>query len=564
MRNIFRLCSILIWGLASADAGFSLEILHLNDTHSNFNETGLKVSIGGELFTIPAGSVARTAAEIDRIREEGSNVLFLHAGDLVQGTLFYTVYGGRADAAVYNVLLPDAMTLGNHEFDRGSPGLSLLLDLLEYPVFCADIDVSGDSLLSGRFQPFTVLDRGGEQIGIIGAVTEELQEVSSPSPETVVLPLLETVQRSADSLQTLGINKIILLSHIGYLNDLQLASRLTGVDVIVGGHSHTLLGDFSDMNLPSEGEYPTVVTGADGGTVLVVQAWRYGQILGDLRVDFDGNGAVTDYAGTPFILTGEPFLGSSGDTLSGPSLDAFLASVTEDPRIRIIGEDMFVTGLTETYQEAILDFEQEPVADAASDLPHVRVPGGDLPGGSLIAPIVCDAMLWKADILGIGADFALQNAGGVRIDVPGGEISVGTVYRLLPFGNTLAVLDVTGEEIRGLLEGALSDIFDNGRSDGAFPYVAGLRYTASRNAPAGQRLTVIEIADSGGAYSAIDYGITYRMVTNAFVAGGGDGYSILRGKPFIDTGFTDSEVMVEYLEMLGTVEPEAQRVFLNE
>lgn len=564
MRKIMCICTILFLNLAYAGAPFSLEILHLNDTHSNLIETGLKIDINGERFTIPAGSAARTATWIDRVRAIENNVIFLHAGDLVQGTLFYTVYGGRADAAVYNAMLPDAMVLGNHEFDRGSQGLSFLIDLLDFPVFCSDIDVAGDSLLAGKIQPYTILERGGERIGVIGVVTEELPEVSNPSSETRMLPLAETAQSFIDTLQSQGINKIILLSHIGYANDLQLASQLTGVDVIVGGHSHTLLGDFDDLGLPSSGDYPAVVEGADGGTVLVVQAWCYGRVLGDLCVDFDGEGRVTDYSGSPVIITGEPFLDSEGDTLSGSALDSLLVSVTCDPRIEIAEEDFFIADLVMTYGEVIEEFEQQQVASAAADLPHIRVPGESLPEGSMIAPIVCDAMLWKVDSLGIGADFALQNAGGARIDVPRGEITVGTVYRLLPFGNTLAVLDVTGFEIHEMFEGALAGIFDHGLSDGAFPYVAGLEYTAVKNAPAGQRVTGIQIAGSDGTLTDIDPEATYRMVTNAFVAGGGDGYAILKGKPFTDTGFTDSEVMVEYLELLGTVEPVAQRVFLEE
>jgi 5'-nucleotidase/UDP-sugar diphosphatase len=562
MRSIICICTALLCYSAGADDHFSLEILHMNDTHSNLVGTGLKVNIDGEFFTIPSGSVARTAAAINRIRDEEENVVFLLAGDLVQGTLFYTVYGGRADASVYNVLCPDAMTLGNHEFDRGSQGLSSLVDMLDFPVLCADIDVSGDSLLAGKFLPFTVLERGGESIGIIGVVTDEIADVSSPSSETLMLPLVETVQQYVDTLRSRGINKIILLSHIGYANDIQLASRLSSVDVIAGGHTHTLLGNFADMGISSDGDYPTVVTGLDGGTVLVVQAWCYGRVLGDLHVDFDSEGRVTDYAGKPVILTGEPYLNSSGEPLAGGDLEAFLDLLMEDSRISVADEDAVVTGLVETYGETISEFEQAFVAEATVDLPHIRVPGGALPGGSLIAPIVCDAMLWKIDALGIGADFALQNAGGVRIDIPEGEITVGTVYRLLPFGNTLSVLDVTGSEVRGLLEGALSGIFDNGLSDGAFPYVAGLKYTAVKNAPEGQRVTDIEIADSNGVYTAIDPGFTYRMVTNAFVASGEDGYALLAGKQFTDTGFTDSEILLEYLRMLGTVSPDEQRVFL--
>ncbi len=558
------LVALLLWSCAYAEGGFVLEILHLNDTHSNLVPTGLKIYPvpGGERVTIPAGSVARTAAEIEEIRQAGENVIFLHAGDLVQGTLFYTVYGGAADADVYNVIRPDAMTLGNHEFDRGSESLAHLLDQLRFPVVCANIDVSSDSLLAGRIPPFTVLEVGGERIGVVGLLTEELHSVSSPSPETVLLPLAGSAQAVIDSLHGLGVNKIIILSHIGYENDLQLASELSGADVIVGGHSHTLLGDFSRLGLDPQGDYPTVVQAADGQTVLVVQAWRYGQVLGRLRVEFDENGSVAGFTGSPVILTGEPFLTGSGDTLSGYDLDTFLAVLAENPLLSVVPEDGLVAGIVESYSEAISGLEEEPVAAAEDDLPHIRIPGGDLPQGSMIAPIVCDALLWKANDIGTGADIALQNAGGVRIDIPKGEITVGTVYRLLPFSNTLAVLDITGQELHEMLENTLTDIFDEGCSDGAFPYVAGMRFTAIRSAPSGQRITDLEVQGPDGSYMEIDPSRTYRLVTNAFVAGGGDGYSMLAGRPFTDTGFTDSEVFIEYLRMLGNVDPVAQRVFL--
>jgi len=173
-------------------------------------------------------------------------------------------------------------------------------------------------------------------------------------------------------------------------------------------------------------------------------------------------------------------------------------------------------------------------------------------------------MLWKANQLGSGADIALQNAGGVRIDIPAGEITVGTVYRLLPFANTLAVLDVTGTELRQTLEGALTAIFDQGLSDGAFPYVAGLEYHANRNGVSGQRITSMVLVTEDGTKYELHPDSTYRLVTNAFVARGGDGYGLLAGKPFTDTGFTDSEVFLEYIRQLGTVNPAPERVFLSD
>ena len=559
---------LLLLAAASAwsDSTYTLEVIHLNDTHSNLLASGLALHPEGfgEGFRVQAGSVARNAFEIAGARLESDNVIFLHAGDLVQGTLFYTVYRGAADAAVYNLLQPDVMALGNHEFDRGSQGLSDLLDQLLFPVVCANLDLSGDSLLAGRLPPCAVLERGGRRIGVIGLLTEELHSISSPSPETVLLPLAETAQRKVDSLGAAGIDIIVLLTHIGYGNDLRLASELTGVDLIVGGHSHTLLGDFRELGMDPEGSYPTVVSGADGSDVLVVQAWRYGQVLGRLSMDFDVEGKLTGYSGSPVILTGEPFLSGSRDTLSGTGLEDVLAAISQEPLVELEEEDMLVAATVESYAEAIDDLEEEPVANALEPLPHVRVPDASLPQGSMIAPLVCDAMIWKARELGIGADIALQNAGGVRIDVPRGEITIGTVYRLLPFSNTLAVLDLTGSQVRQMLENALADIFDRGLSDGAFPYVGGMRYRASMAAAAGSRITELQVTGADSAWVDMEPDAEYRLVTNSFVAGGGDGYSMLSGRPYTDTGFTDTEVFLDYLRMKGAVGPDSQRVFLEQ
>jgi 5'-nucleotidase len=544
--GILAVLLLLFFTAPEAVAFYTLQIIHQNDTHSNLAPVPLALSLADPdtAVRIPAGGAALAAGLISRAREASANVVFLHAGDLVQGTLFYTVYRGRADAGVYNVLSPDVMTPGNHEFDRGSPGLALLLDEVRFPVVCANLDVREDSLLAGRIPPFTVLEVGGELVGVAGLITEELPEVSSPSGATVVLPLEETARAVVEEMTALGVDKVILLTHVGYAADLELAARVPGVDVIVGGHSHTLLGDFADIGLQPEGDYPTAVQGPDGNTVLVVTAWRYGAVLGSLTVEFDSAGTVTGWTGNPVIPTSAQIPGVRG-----------LAVVEPEP---------VVAEMVALYTDALEDFQGECLATAESDLLHVRVPGGGLPGGSEIAPVVCDAMLWKVNTLGTGADIALQNAGGVRIDVPAGDVTVGTVYTLLPFGNTLAVLDLTGGEIRDLLEGALEAIFDRGLSDGTFPYVAGMRFSAVRNAPAGARVTSLEASDGNGGYAPMDPDRVYRVVTNTFVAGGGDGFGMLRGRPFTDTGFVDAEVFADYARMLGTVVPGEQRVFLED
>jgi 5'-nucleotidase len=169
-------------------------------------------------------------------------------------------------------------------------------------------------------------------------------------------------------------------------------------------------------------------------------------------------------------------------------------------------------------------------------------------------------MLWKAEQVGLEPDIAILNAGGARIPVPAGEITVGTVYTLLPFGNTLAVLDVTGAQVKAVLEDAISNIFDDGNSDGSFPYAAGLRYSAAAEMPEGERVESVEVSGDEGEWSPIDPEGTYRVVTPFFVARGGDGYASFMGVEALDTGFIDAEVLMDYLLEVGTVSPGESRV----
>ncbi len=545
----------------SGHSPLSLTILHLNDTHSTFLSSLLSVSFPPDsvIYRIPVGSVSRVATAVDSIREKKENLLFLHAGDMVQGSLFYTLFGGEADAMVYNTMGLDVMCLGNHEFDRGSEGLKVLLEDAVFPVVCANVDVTSDTLLAGMITPYILEDVGGEQIAIIGLIVNDLASISSPSAETLILPIAETAQLMIDQIESGGINKIILLTHIGFEHDLELASRLTGADIIVGGHSHSVLGDLSRIGLSSDGDYPTVVSGSDGENVLVVQAGTRAVFLGQLTVDFDETGHITGYDGSPLLITGGEIKDASRNPVEGEALLSVQRLIEACPLIVSAEEDPRVHELVNIYEAELTSFAYEVVGTASENLLHQRVPGGDLPGGSLIAPIICDAMLWKTEQVGLDVDIAILNAGGARIAVPAGEITVGTVYSLMPFGNSLAVLEVSGRQIAAILEDALSNIIDDGNSDGSFPYTAGLRYNVNAGLSEGERVTSIEILDSRG-WVPINPAGAYQVVTNTFLARGGDGYDSFKEVEAMDTGFIDAEVFMDYLIEIGTITPDEPRV----
>lgn len=221
----------------------------------------------------------------------------MNAGDEFQGTLYYTYYGGEKIAETLNELDFDAMTLGNHEFDGGDEELAAFLQNLTFPIVSANIQ-SNNTVLNETIQPYTIFDE--YSLAIIGLTTEETPSISSPGDGTTFSNATEAVQRTIDHIyDTTNITRIAALTHIGYDEDQALAQSTTGLYLIMGGHSHTLLGDMED----AEGDYPTIVENLDGEEVFIVTAYRWGEYLGYIDVTYDDAGRVLEYHGAPIHLT---------------------------------------------------------------------------------------------------------------------------------------------------------------------------------------------------------------------------------------------------------------------
>ena len=553
-----------------ADRSMSLTVMHLNDTHSHVDSDELSLrfmTADDEIVRLAAGSFTRLATTVGQIRDRAENTLLLHAGDAVQGTLYYILYGGESDVDFLNRLGLDAMTTGNHEFDRDSATYADFIDRAGFPIVTANVDFSTDPFLDGKTVPYIIKEFSGGRVGIIGLVTDDCPNISSPDPAIVFLDPVETARRYLTLLEKKGINKIILLTHLGYEADMALARSLPGIDIVVGGHSHTLLGDFDRLGLSPAGDYPQVVIGNNDEITLVVQAWQWGDVLGRLDVDFDARGRVTGWNGAPVIVTGEPYRDAAGTQLEGDNLDRARRAIAADPLVDAVEEDAGTRALLDYYRQGLLPFQAEVVGRASRDLLHVRVPDKTLPGGSMIAPVVCDAMLWKARRMGITADMAIQNAGGVRTEIHAGDITVADVFALQPFGNTLVVLSLTGIQVKQSLEDALGAVLDGG-STGPFPYVAGIRYWSVAENFFGQRITRVEVGDGDSGWTELDMGATYTVVTNAYLAQGKDGYVTfglvsLAGAGY-DTGFVDAWTFMDYVSAVDVIGPVEQRVFYSE
>lgn len=273
---------------ALAQDTFTLTVMHTNDTH-----TYHQPDADGN------GGVAIMKTVVDQIRAEAPNSLLLDAGDRFTGTLFHSYHLGMDNSAIMRLLGFDAMTLGNHEFDNGEQVLADFIDSLDFPVVSANIRLAEGSPLVGKIVPYTIVDVNGQPVGIIGLTTPEtrfLAKVSDDIQFEEDLPAV--VQQYVDELTAQGVNKIILLAHLAYGLQQELAAQVSGVDIFIGADSETLLSNIFAVaggryTAGVEGPYPTVVRSASDEPVLIVQAFRHNRYLGRLDVTFDADGVPT-------------------------------------------------------------------------------------------------------------------------------------------------------------------------------------------------------------------------------------------------------------------------------
>jgi 5'-nucleotidase len=452
-------------------------------------------------------------------------VLLLDAGDRFTGTLFHRLYLGQDQVEIMNLLGYDAMTLGNHEFDNGEEVLLAFLQGIDFPAVAANIDFGGNRALASEVAPFTVLEIGGQSIGVIGLITPTTSEISSPSPSTTFDDdLAGLVAAAVAELSGQGINKIVLLTHVGILAYEPLLAQLTGVDVVLDGHSHTLL---SNTYTAAAEVYPIVAETEAGEPIVYAQAGANNLYLGRLEVEFDGAGVLTSWGGDAIFLS---------------------RYITPDAEMAALVGDL--AGPVDELRTTSIDASAAALLDGDRRVCRVE----ECALGNLIA----DAM--RAET---GAQIAIMNGGGIRADIEAGDITLGEVLTVLPFGNLVSTFTLSGADVIAALENGVSQVpFENGQiqrdgASGRFPQVSGLRYSFDPSQAAGSRIVSVDILGEDGSYTPIDETATYTVVANDFMRRGGDGYSVFADNAIdpYDFGRPLDEVFALYLAATTPVAP---------
>ncbi len=527
---------------------FNLNIFHNNDGESRL------VNAGGS--NTQFGGVARFKTLLDTLRvqavNDGFESIMLSSGDnFLAGPEFAAglnrTNGPLYDAIVLGAVDYDAICLGNHDFDFGPTVLERLVNevnaIVPTPFLSSNLDFSAEPGLNalvnnGRIAKSTVINRNGELIGVVGATTPSLANISSPGNVVVLNNVAAAVQAEVNQLTNMGVNKIILISHLQTVNeDTALAKMLTNVDVMIAGGGDDLLGDGSTLLVPGDGPiagpYPLVKTDANGQNVYIVTTPGEYKYLGDLRLSFDNFGQVSSIGANSGIKR-VAALGQTG----GVASNAFLQQNVVDSvsaYVAALGNNVIA------QSQVALDGRRPVVRGIESNL------------GNLVA----DAMLWQANqnaaSFGVPqAHVGIQNGGGIRNNniIAAGNFTELNTFSILPFANFVSMVEnVSPERFKELVENFVSASKGGANSgDGRFAQIAGfsfvwdttatsLKYDVATNAllQAGERIWEIRLDD--GRYivrngAIVNNAPSVNIAIADFSANGGDQY------PLGDLGFT--------------------------
>ena len=452
---------------------------HINDVHAHLDE----FSSSGTDCTRPErgcyGGYARVKKTIDQQRPQYDDSLWLNVGDEFQGTMFYSYYGGEKIAETINQLKFDAMTLGNHEFDGGEDKLGDFLLNLTFPVISANIH-SQNPKLNKTIKPYHIFQKQG--LALIGVTTDTTPSISSPDDSTIFSDAVEAVQNAIDEIKaTTNITRIAAITHIGYDKDQELAEKTTGLQLIMGGHSHTLLGDMDK----AEGKYPTIKKNKDGEEVFIVTAYRWGEYVGYIDVTYDASGKILAYHGAPIHMT----------------------NTTE--------QDEKLQAEIDQWRKPFEAFAAQVVGKSDVELDQTTCQRKEC----LLGDFMADAMLTYRKNISSAAHFALINAGGIRATIDVGDVTRGEILTSFPFGNSIVEIKLKGEDLWKVLEGVVTGVnLNNNKAVTSFFQVSqGIKVQYNPGNANNSKLVSVTIGDK-----PLDNSTEYNIVTLDFLAGGGD------------------------------------------
>jgi 5'-nucleotidase/UDP-sugar diphosphatase len=474
------------------------------------------------------GGLERISALAKMVRATTDGSLLLSSGDDMIGA-FYAHFQGEPEMRAMTLAGYDAVCPGNHEFDLGWPTYLNATRHAGFPILCANLEVK-DPELRSAIRPSVLLNVSGVKVGLFGLMTPDLTLLSKTGEGISVNADIKAVaSEQVKSLRSQGADLIIAISHMGVALDEDMARNVSGIDLIVGGHDHIYVN--------------TSIIGPDGWRTLIVQDVMEGVLLGIMRFDYSGEGIESPHWQTV------PLNESVG---TDPVIRDYLAPFVEDYEER----------LSQEIGSTAVDLDARKEALRSQEMPL-----GDLVADSWLA--------WLPH-----ADVAAVNGGGIRGDriFAKGPISYLTLETILPFGNTIVMINMTGEEIKQMLEvsAAALDPETTGVQDGGFLQVAGIKFKIDRKAQpfaatydglklknltsSGSRVSEIFI-QRNGTWEPLGGQKRYEALVSSFTADGGDGYYLFAAMPAerkSDTTVKSLDALAAYVKENSPVAPKVE------
>lgn len=417
-------------------------------------------------------------------------------------------------------------SLGNHEFDNGVAGLIPFIQNVTCPVLASNLILTKEPKLQAEpnLMNSVVIDINGTKIGIIGYLTPDTKFIATKNDVEYINEVV-AVGKEATMLKNNGVNILIALGHSGFLMDLEIAKRVEDIDLVIGGHTNTFLysGKAPDVEV-AEGMYPTIVVQDSGRLVPVVQAYAYTKYLGHLYLNFDKNGEMSNYEGSPLLLND---------------------SVPHDPAVlKIVNQ----------YREDIQKLTEKVIG-----ITSVIVDGESCRSKECsMGNVITDAMIHKyaSEYSGVGwtdAPVAIVHGGGIRssfhyLKLPS-NITRGDVLRVMPFDGTVIKVELAGSDLRKVLEHSVhryNALFPTGE----FLQMSGMKVVYDLKKPSHQRVKSVHVRCgecTRPIYEVLNKTKEYKILMPAFLASGGDGYDMFTELPQVSLHLSEIECTETYI-----------------
>ncbi len=455
-----------VFAVAALAAPAKLTILHVNDVYEISPDRG-------------HGGLAELMTLIKQERARGETTILSLGGDLISPSVMSGLSKGKQMVDLFNALGLGVAVYGNHEFDFGNEVLAERVAESDFPWLATNV-LGADGKPAAGAQAYWTVKVGDYTLGFFGLLTPDTDVLSSPGPDITFKPALETAEQAVKDLKEQGADVIIAVTHLTIAKDREIAAKVGGINVILGGHEHVPISYYENG-------------------VLIVKSGTDAQYLGvvDLVID-----TVEGRRGPRLVVYPQWRMASTRGVEPDPEIGKLVAA----------------------YEEALDKELDVPVGktEVALDSVRANVRTKETTMGNLIADAI------RA---GVGADVGLTNGGGIRGDKvyePGTTLTRKDVLSELPFGNVIVLVELSGADLKAALENGVSRVEDTA---GRFPQVSGMSFTFDVSKPVGQRIDEVKI---GG--QALDPARMYTVATNDFMLGGGDGYASLgNGKVLIDS-----------------------------